>query len=100
MEKSKKPISKLIHYYDLNRKKSMKSIIFMENNKKGTLIVPGWQQIVYDVDNSCLLQHLQKRDVVGRPPGKRYNNQSARNVLVLVEEIRGKYCKLRVKLVF
>ena len=32
--------------------------------------------------------------------GKRYNNQSARNDLALVEEIRGEYCKLRVKLLF
>ena len=55
--------------------------------------------MVYDVDNSCALQHLQNETWLG-PPGKRYNNQSARNDLVLVEEIRGKYCKLRVKLLF
>ena len=33
--KIEKPVSKLTRYYDLNKKKSMKSIIFVENNKKG-----------------------------------------------------------------
>ena len=34
--KSRKLVSKLTHYYDLNKKKLVKSIICMENNKKGS----------------------------------------------------------------
>ena len=35
VKKSKRPMSKLTHYCPKNRKKSMKSIIFVEKNKKG-----------------------------------------------------------------